>query len=166
MREDPPPAGLTLRETAPADEPFLRNLYRSTREPELALTNWSDEQKRAFCDQQFDFQDRWYRSQNPDARFLVIERDGAPIGRLYLRETESEVGVMDIALVPEARNAGLGTALMEWVKTGASARNAAVTLHVEVFNPARALYARLGFREVSTQGMHILMRWEFVPGTN
>jgi hypothetical protein len=47
MRKDAPPAGLTLREIAPADEAFLRELYRSTRDPELALTNWTHEQKRA-----------------------------------------------------------------------------------------------------------------------
>jgi GNAT superfamily N-acetyltransferase len=160
MRKDAPPAGLTLREIAPADEAFLRELYRSTRDPELALTNWTHEQKRAFSDQQFDFQDRWYRSQYAGARFLVIEREGAPIGRLYLHETAKETGVMDIALVAAARNAGLGTALMNWVKAGAAARGAAVTLHVEIFNPARALYARLGFREESAQGMHIAMRWD------
>ena len=156
---DAPPAGLALREVTAADEPFLRDLYRSTRDPELALTIWSEDEKRAFSDEQFDFQDRWYRSQYAGARFLVIERGGSPIGRLYLHETANEIGVMDIALVPEARNAGLGTALMEWVKAAAAARNAAVTLHVEIFNPARALYARLGFREESIEGMHLRMRW-------
>jgi GNAT superfamily N-acetyltransferase len=160
MREDALPPALALREVAAADEPFLRELYRSVRDPELALTSWSEEQKRAFSNQQFDFQDRWYRSQYPGARFLVIEREGSPIGRIYLHETANETGVMDIALVAAARNAGLGTALMEWVKAGAAARGAAVTLHVEIFNPARSLYARLGFREESTQGMHTAMRWD------
>ena len=37
--------------------------------------------------------------------------------------------------------------------------NKPVTIHVEVFNPARRLYERLGFQHVDSSGAYHLMRW-------
>ncbi len=159
-RDDWLVSGLALRAIGPADDAFLRALYRSVRDPELALTAWSDAEKDAFANQQFDLQDRWYRQHYEGAELLVIEREGAAIGRIYIFESENELRVMDIALVPAARNAGLGTLLLRHVQQRAAARAAAVTLHVELFNPARALYARLGFREGEAEGVYSRMRWD------
>jgi ribosomal protein S18 acetylase RimI-like enzyme len=153
------PAGISLRDAASGDDAFLRALYRSVRDPELALTAWSEAQKDAFANQQFDLQDRSYRGNYPGARFLVVEREGAPIGRLYLYEGGGELHVLDIALVAAERKRGLGTSLMEWIQRSAAARSAAVTLHVAMFNPARKLYARLGFRDESVDGVYAKMRW-------
>ena len=152
--------GISLRPVTPFDEPFLRALYRSVRDPELALTAWDAAAKDAFANQQFDLQDHWYREHYAGAQLLVIERDGISVGRIYLFEAGAELRVMDIALIPAARNAGLGTSLMGEVMRHAAERRAAVTLHVEVFNPARALYDRLGFREQKVEGVYAAMRWE------
>lgn len=156
----PPAPGIALRDAQPSDAGFLRALYRSVREPELALTDWDEERKRAFADEQFGLQDRWYRERYDDARFLVIERDGAPIGRLYLHRSSAELRVMDVALVPPERNRGLGTAIVRNLQDVARAGAVALTLHVETFNPARALYARLGFREEAGEGIYLRLRWD------
>ena len=158
----PPIAGIALRPVEPRDEAFLRALYYSVREAELAATNWDERTKRAFTDSQFDLQDRWYRTQYEGAKLLVIEQAGEAIGRIYLYESPSELRLMEIALVAARRNAGIGTALVEWLKELAAAKGRAVTLHVETFNRARALYARLGFAEVSAEGFYVQCRW--TPG--
>lgn len=155
--------GIGFRDAEPRDEPFLKALYRSTREPELDLTGWEDAQKQAFADSQFALQDRHYREHYRGAAFLVIERAGEPIGRLYLHATEREVRVMDVALVAAARGAGLGTTIMQAILDGAARNRAAVTLHVESFNRARSLYGRLGFREETVDGVHIRMRRDPPP---
>jgi ribosomal protein S18 acetylase RimI-like enzyme len=67
---------------------------------------------------------------------------------------------MDIALLPHARGAGVGTHLLNRVMADARGRGAAVSIHVEQLNPARKLYERLGFHQVSEAGAHVLMRWE------
>ena len=158
----PPIAGIALRTVEARDEAFLRALYYSVREAELSVTNWDERTRRAFTDSQFDHQDRWYRSQYAGAKLLVIERAVEPIGRLYLHEMPGELRLMDIALVPARRNAGLGTALIEWLKELAALEGRAVTLYVETFNPARGLYARLGFAEESIEGYYVRCRW--TPG--
>lgn len=159
----PAVAGIGFREVGPGDEVFLRALYRSTREPELDLTGWAEAQKQAFADSQFALQDRHYREHYRGAAFLVIERAGEPIGRLYLYAGKREVRVMDVALVAAARNAGLGTAIMQAILDDAARDGAAVTLHVESFNRARSLYGRLGFRDEAVDGIHIRMRRDPPP---
>jgi hypothetical protein len=54
--------GFALRSETDADIAFLRRLYASTRVAEIKLTNWSDAQKRALTDNQFDSQRQHYRT--------------------------------------------------------------------------------------------------------
>jgi GNAT superfamily N-acetyltransferase len=155
-----PASGVSFRAIEQRDEAFLRSLYRSVRDPELALTDWDDARKSAFANQQFDLQDRWYREQYRGAEFLLILRGEEPVGRLYLYAAATQLRVMDIALVPAARNAGLGTALVRHIQARAARDGLPVTLNVELFNPARVLYARLGFREEAADGIYVTMRWD------
>lgn len=157
-----PHPGVTLRAAMPEDDTLLRALYRSSREPELALTGWDEAQRAAFADSQFGMQDRWYRQNYPGAQFLVVERDALPVGRLYLQASGGVVQLMDITLAPEVRDRGLGTILVRWLQERAGAAGLAVGLHVEQANPARALYRRLGFEEAEAEGVYVRMRW--TPG--
>lgn len=75
---------VSLRSVEPADEEFLLGLYATTRADELALTDWTDEQKAAFVRHQFDAQTHHYREHYPTATFDVILVDDEPAGRLYV----------------------------------------------------------------------------------
>jgi GNAT superfamily N-acetyltransferase len=156
----PDVGGVTFRPVADHDYPMLRALYRSTREAELALTGWAEAERQAFCDSQFALQDTWYRGQYPGAALLVIEKDGAAVGRIYLHETPGELRLMDITLVPGMRNRGLGTALFGWLLSWAARERRDVTLHVEAESTARRLYARLGFVDEGVDGLYNRMRWK------
>lgn len=149
--------GIDLRPATDADRSFLLDVYRSTREDELALTGWSDADKDAFVEMQFAAQDRSYRQAYPDARFLVILRDGRPVGRLYLVRLADEIRVVDIALLHGHRGAGIGSALLASILADADADGLAVRLHVEPWNPARRLYERLGFRTLEQRGVYAFM---------
>src|SRR5205814_7139129 len=101
-----------LRPSGAEDRDFLLRVYASTREEELRLVDWSDEQKAVFVQQQFAAQDAYYREHYDPATFDVIEVDGEPAGRLYVARREDEIRIMDIALLPEYRGRGIGTALI------------------------------------------------------
>lgn len=153
-------SALTLRPATETDRPLLRQVYASARAKELAQVDWPEDQKQAFLDQQFNAQDLHYRTYYPTAQFLVIEHAGQPVGRLYLAEWPGELRIMDIALLPEFRGRGWGTALLQQVLAQARAQGLAVSIHVEKFNPAYRLYTRLGFRPVGEHGLYDLLRWE------
>ena len=91
---------LSLRLSTDSDLPFLKTLYRTVRDPELALTGWSEEQKQAFSDSQFSLQDQHYRKYYPGALFLVIQYQCAPAGRVYLARVANQLRLMDLALMP------------------------------------------------------------------
>jgi GNAT superfamily N-acetyltransferase len=153
------PESIAFRAAADADVPFLRALYASTREEELRPVDWPESQKAAFLGQQFDAQHRYYHEQFPAADFLVVERNGDAIGRIYLDRRPDELRLVDIALVPEARNQGLGEALLRDLLDEGQAASLPVRIHVEQFNPAMRLYLRLGFAPVEDQGVYQLMEW-------
>lgn len=150
---------IVLRPETQEDVEFLRCLYATTRESEMALVPWSDAQKEAFLTMQFKAQREYYLLHYPTASFQVIEVDGAPAGRLYVNRWEHEIRVMDIALMPAFRGRGIGGRLLSEVLEEGQNAGKPVTCHVEAFNPARFLYHRLGFIVAEDKGVYLLMRW-------
>lgn len=148
---------IVLRPVRPDDMEFLCRLYASTRMGELAVVDWTQEQKGAFLRQQFQAQHAHWTQHYPGCSFEVVLLDGEPAGRLYVDRWTREIRIVDIALLPEHRGAGIGTALLRRVLHEGDATGKPVSIHVEMFNPARRLYERLGFLEKDTHGVYILM---------
>jgi ribosomal protein S18 acetylase RimI-like enzyme len=157
------PDTVTLRPVAPGDEPFLRALYGSTREGELAPLGWSPVQVDAFLDMQFRARQLQYRSQFPRAGDCVVLVGGDPAGRLYVDRAEVLIRIVDIAMAPDYRGQGAGTALLGGLIEEASAAGKVVELHVESGNPAQRLYRRLGFVEAGAASPYLRMQWRPRP---
>lgn len=151
--------GVSLRRVLPGDEEFLLCLYAETRADEMAVLPWAPADKDAFVRMQFEAQQAHYETYSPSADFLVIERDGASIGRLYVNHAADEVCIVDISLLAEFRGSGIGTHLIEEVLHDAAGAGKPVRLHVERFNRALALYSRLGFERIADEGVYHLMEW-------
>ena len=150
---------ISLREIVEADREFLYRVYASTREDELAPVPWSDAEKENFLRMQFNAQDTHYRSHFPDARYEIVLLDGKPIGRLYVDRRGDEIRILDIALLPEHRRAGIGGSLMRELLAEAADAGKPIRIHVERNNPAMHLYNRLGFIECGETGVYYLMEW-------
>ena len=150
-------AGLAFRASTDADLPFLSRLYASTRLEELAVTDWSEAQKAAFLDMQFQAQHAHYRKHYPEADWLVVERAGQDIGRLYIERWPSQHRIIDIAFLPEHRRKGYGSALLRDLIDEAWFAGKSASIHVEKNNPARLLYVELGFTVVEDKGVYDLM---------
>src|SRR5207249_4690178 len=141
------------------DEPFLRRVYASTRLEELAPLGWSADQQVAFLNQQFDAQHHHYHTYYADAAFQVIMLDDRPIGRLYVARWPNQILLIDIALLPDYRNAGIGSRLLRDLLDEAVRTDRPVRIPVEKFNPALRLYERLGFSIAEDQGVYWFMEW-------
>jgi ribosomal protein S18 acetylase RimI-like enzyme len=143
-----------------ADEPFLRRLYRSTREEELAATDWPEAMKQSFCDSQLDLQRAHYRRHHPAGEFLIVRAGAEPVGRLYLDAAGKSVHLIEVSLLPEWRRHGIGSTLLNALQKRAAASGKAVSLEVLVWNRrAMALYRRFGFIAGAASGSHVTMRW-------
>lgn len=148
-----------LRPVRDADAGFLFRLYASTRADEMALVDWSETQKQEFLQMQFRAQTNHYAEHYAHAHFDIIELDGEAIGRLYLDEQQSELRIIDIALLAEFRGRGIGRYYLETIIERARKQACSVTIHVEHNNPAMSLYRRLGFEKVEDKGVYWFMRW-------
>jgi len=149
----------SLRPATEADRDFLVSVYASTRAEELSHVAWEDGAREAFLEHQFTAQDHHYRANYPGATFDVIEVNGEPAGRLYVHRGQDEIRIMDIALAPPFRGRGIGTGLLRELMDEAGASGRALSIHVEMNNPARRLYERLGFVQAGEHGVYVLMRW-------
>ena len=159
-----------VRPATPADEPFLREmLYQSlyveegaapfprevVRQPELSR-----------------YVEGWGRA--GDLGFVAVEIvSGLPVGAVWSRLPEGvgkgfayvdeETPELAVAVSPEHRGKGVGTALMKRLLREASNFFPAVSLSVSPENPARRLYERLGFETLEVRGGHPLMLMKFGP---
>lgn len=150
---------VTLRPIAAEDREFLYKVYASTREDELANVGWSSTEKEAFLRMQFDTQHRYYRQQFPQAAYDVILLDGKAIGRLYVDRSTQETHIIDIALLPEHRKAGIGSRLLKGIQDESAQAGKPILIYVEKNNPALGLYLKLGFVPKEDTGVYLAMRW-------
>jgi GNAT superfamily N-acetyltransferase len=150
-------AQIALRPALPEDDEFLLDVFASTRVVELEHLPPDESIRQAFLRSQFTAQLSHYRKWFPDASHDVVLVAGQPVGRLFVERTGSEVRVLDIAMLPQYRNAGIGTKLLNDLQAEANAQRIPVRLYVEAFSPSRRLFDRLGFIATEEQGYHILM---------
>lgn len=148
---------VTLRQVEPGDEELLYRIYASTRTEEIALVPWDDAEKDAFLRAQFNAQTRWYHEHYVGANWAIVLVDDEPCGRFYVFHGGTEIRIMDIALLPEHHGGGIGSSLLRDLLADADTEGRRVTIHVERLNPARRLYARLGFSVAEDKGVYLLL---------
>ena len=148
---------VTRRPAQEDDLPFLLMVYGSTRAEEMAQLPWSDDEKSAFLESQFETQHTYYSQVFPTADREVLLVDGKPAGRFYVDRGENEIHVIDIALLPPFRNHGIGSRLLGEVLDEGERTGVKVTIYVEKTNPAQRLYLRLGFVIIDQDDVYYLM---------
>jgi GNAT superfamily N-acetyltransferase len=151
-----------LRPAEPTDEAFLRALFFQIRTPEFERTGLGGSQLQLLLDQQYTAMRTHYDRVYPEARYSIFELDGVPIGYQAIAALDT-LHLIDIAILEEYRGRGIGSTRLKELMGWARKDEKPVTLTVEVFNPARRLYERLGFVVTETAGVYQRMRW--TPGT-
>ncbi|HLE63670.1 MAG TPA: GNAT family N-acetyltransferase [Pyrinomonadaceae bacterium] len=162
---EPTAAAVTLRPVTSADEEFLVEVYASTRAEELAQVQWSADQQVQFVRWQYGLQQNEYMARFPDARYEVILVDGHPAGRIWVGIDDEQIRLLDIALLPEFQNRGVGTLLIHQLIEEASRAGKPLRHMVFVLNnDAHRFYERLGFVVIEDLGAYQHM--EYHPKIN
>lgn len=154
------PVSVSLRPATPADREFLIAVYGGTRAQELAQVPWEEGQKEAFVRWQFERQEEEYRQRYPDARYSVVLVDGVPAGRIWVGVDDRQIRLLDIAIVPQFQNRGVGTYLLRQLMAEAAKANKPLRHMVFVLNDnAHRFYERLGFVTIEDLGGYKHMEW-------
>ncbi len=143
-----------------ADRDFLLRVYEGTRDDARAVP-WPEEQRREFVAMQFAAQSADYETRFPNAEHSIVLVDGLPHGRIWIDRADTEIRLLDVALLPERRNRGTGRVLLE--RLIAEARDAGKPLRHSVYKSntdALRFYERLGFAVVEDFELYVLMEWQ------
>ena len=157
-----PPAApnVSLRPVTPADDEFLLMVYGRSREAELNQVVWEEGQKEAFVAWQFKMQRQDYESRFADTEYAVVLADGEQVGRIWIARDEREIHLLDIAILPDFQNRGVGTILMKRLideshRTGKRLRHTVFMLNAD----AHRFYERLGFVDIEDAGAYKRMEY-------
>ena len=158
------PRAVALRPTRPEDDQFLMELFASTRAPELAFLSFDENQRELFLSMQFRAQSQQYAARCPHAQHSIVLDNDTPIGRIIVDRSEKEFTLVDVALLTEYRNYGIGTRLIEDLLKEARTEGKPVRLHVFSSNPAIHLYERMGFARTGGDQVYLEMLWTPAAG--
>ena len=103
---------ITTRAATEDDDVFLFGLFRAVRLPEFAHAPLAPAQLDLLLSIQYAGQKQSYGAEYPGGDEVVL-LDGQAIGRIWLYRGAEEHHLVDIALMPEYRNRGIGSALVK-----------------------------------------------------
>ena len=150
---------LTERETLPEDEAFLFEVYLSSRGDDLTEMGWDRERVRNFLETQYAAQQRFLKANYPQGEDRIITLDTQPIGRIVVERNDQEIRVIDIALLPQYRNSGIGTYLIRELLAEAAQLGKPFRTQVIRSSAALGLFERLGIVKIGETGSHYQMEW-------
>jgi len=153
---------VSLRKITDQDQAFLLAVYTSTRENELAQTDWSVQEQTEFLRMQFNAQHQHYQQHYSEASFDLILMGEQAVGRLYVSRWENEIRIVDIAVLTEYRGKKIGSTLLERLMDEAKESQRELSIHVEKNNPAMQWYLNMGFEEIEDKGVYVLMRTQLL----
>lgn len=154
---------LALRPSTDADMAFLCEVFCASRLQEFLQGGMPAAQAEALLANQFAIQHDYYRRHYPHGRFDIIVCGDSRVGRLYHDWQGDAVQLIDIALLPAYRGAGIGTRVLRAMVAEAARVGMPMRLYVEFNNPVRKLYGALGFVSAGENGVYELMHRQALP---
>ena len=152
---------VTLWPISASDQDFLFDVFCSARAELIESLDLPDFQKAQLMRIQFQAQISAYKNQYPNADFDLLMVDGKSAGNLYAQRGPDNFVLIDITLLPEQRNKGIGGTLVWQLLEEARAAGKTLNAHVRKGNPAWRLWERLGFRIVSDDGVYYAIEASF-----
>jgi ribosomal protein S18 acetylase RimI-like enzyme len=138
------------RPSTPADHAFLRELHHAA---------YRDAIVRQFGAWDERAQDAWFEQGLELAVFSIVEEAELRIGAIALVSAPDCLHLVELQILPEWQDRGLGSALIDRQLSEARARGVPIRLRVLRENRARALYQRKGFVVTGENDTHYLMEW-------
>lgn len=147
----------TLKPITDDDISFLFQLYTTIKEHEIGFLPLPEEQKKHLLKMQFNAQEAQFKEHYSGALHSLIMQKNKSIGRVNVLHAKKETRIIDISLMPDFQNNGIGGTIIKEITEDAQERGVPTTLHVAKDNPARLLYLRHGFEIIEDRGMHFFM---------
>lgn len=154
---------LTLRPARTDDEEFLYRLFYSVYLEKLQLVPMSAAEKKTLVELTYQGFTRHYNSLVPASDDRLVLLDNESIGRMILLQVPGEIRLADLAILPQYRCRGIGSALIGQLQAESTMSKRPVRLQVARFDRALKLYRRLGFYKIDVAGPYLHLEWSSKP---
>ncbi len=135
-----------LRPAVKGDLAFCWPIYRDAVQPLTA--NWNEAEHQRLVERAVG---------HPGTS--ILRSDKADKGWVEVAESHHAVELKQLFVLAAARNGGLGTNFLNWMKERADRKRKDLLLDVLANSPARGLCERLGFKAVTTADNKVTMRY-------
>jgi len=135
-------------------------LLAASKAGEFAPLGWSRQQLQPLLAMQFRARKQSYAQAFPEAMNMILCLDGTPVGRHLVDRRPDCFRSVDLAVLPEYRNRGIGTWALRQMQQLASLESLAFRLRVVKTNQALRLYERIGFIRVSNDDSSWELEWQ------
>lgn len=92
-------------------------------------------------------------------QYHIICDDGKKTGRVAIGRMEEELVLVDIILLPEFQNRGLGSTILQQLKREAMDNDMSIRLSVLTNSRAQQFYERFGFQVFLETGIYSSMKF-------
>ena len=140
------PTTFELRPAVKGDLAFCWPIYRDALQPLTA--DWNEAAHQRIVEQAVGH-----------SGASILRSNNADKGWLEVAESRHAVELKQLFVLAAARNHGLGTSFLNWMKERADRKRKDLLLEVLTNSPARSLCERLGFKAVTTTDNKITMRY-------
>jgi GNAT superfamily N-acetyltransferase len=140
---------ITFRDASPADTEFARNAHHTAYHDVVAeqFGSWDTPLQDKL------FQESWVI---PQTKILLCEN--IPCGYLRTEDTENQLWIHEMVLLPEFQGKGIGTWLLQELTAEAAKLRKPACLRVLHKNRAASLYKAAGFTQIGETGTHYIMQ--------
>lgn len=150
---------IVLRPLEPNEETFWREVFYDSVGKRFSALGLAGEQLNELLAFQFKAQTKDYQTNYKKASNDVILFNGERAGRVIISDEHSDLHLIDISVLSQFRNRGIGTEILQWLFEKSRQTGLPVRFYVEKLNPAFKLYERLGFKIAGDVGTHFEMEW-------
>lgn len=130
------------------DGGFLFRLYASTRAEEMTHLGWGPLQREIFLTSQFQARQQDYRRRFPGAETAVVLAGGVPAGAWIVDRGPEALRLVDLALLPEYQNKGIGRRLAADLMAEAGRLQKPIRAHALRESRALQFWSKVGFKTV------------------
>ncbi len=154
------PAGFVrLRPSTPDDEPFLFSAFCAARCGDFIAAGCTGDHLDLILRMQFRVQQQAYQSRYPESAPDIILATDQQVGTWWVAETADEHRIVDIAILPEFRGKGIGSALVIRLIEKARQTGKPVRSSIAKSNGRSvSFHAHLGFQICGDDGVYIQMQ--------
>ncbi len=150
---------IVLRPVKKDEEDFWKEVFCDSVRGHFSTAGLSADQLNELLEMQYQAQKADYERNYPQAENDVILYDGNLAGRVILSTEHNDLHLIDIAVLSDFRNRGIGTAILENLFEKSRRTKLPIRFYVEKNNPAFRLYERLGFETIADVQTHFQMQW-------